>query len=69
MDELLKMSNPEITRLETMQRIKEKRLTQIEAARLLDLSVRQIKRLYRAHKTQGAAGLVSHGGVNPATIA
>ncbi|MDT8896997.1 ISNCY family transposase [Thermanaerothrix sp. 4228-RoL] len=59
MDELLKMSNQEITRLETMQRIKEKRLTQIEAARLLDLSVRQIKRLYRAYKTQGAAGLVS----------
>lgn len=59
MDELLKMSNPEITRLETMQRIKERRLTQIEAARLLGLSVRQIKRLYRAYKTAGAAGLVS----------
>ena len=53
------MSNREITRLEAMQRIKDKRLTQKEAARLLSLSVRQIKRLYRAYKTQGARGLVS----------
>lgn len=59
MDELLTMSNQEITRLETMQRIKDKRLTQREAARMLDLSVRQIKRLYRAYKAQGAGGLVS----------
>jgi transposase len=59
MDELLTMSNREITRLEAMQRIKDKRLTQKEAARMLSLSVRQIKRLYRAYKAQGARGLVS----------
>ena len=59
MDEKLTMSNREITRLETMQRIKDKRLTQKEAARMVDLSVRQIKRLYRAYKAQGARGLVS----------
>jgi len=59
MDELLSMSNREITRLEAMQRIKDKRLTQKEAARMLSLSVRQIKRLYRAYKAQGARGLVS----------
>jgi transposase len=59
MDELLPMSNREITRLEAMQRIKDKRLTQKEAARMLDLSVRQIKRLYRAYKAQGARGVVS----------
>src|SRR5512139_1237568 len=59
MDELLTMSNREITRLEAMQRIKNKRLTQKEAARMLSLSVRQIKRLYRAYKAQGARGLVS----------
>jgi transposase len=53
------MSNKEITRLEAMQRIKDKRLTQKEAARMLDLSVRQIKRLYQAYKAQGARGLVS----------
>src|SRR4030065_117714 len=59
MEELLTMSNREITRLEAMQRIKDKRLTQKEAARMLSLSVRQIKRLYRAYKAQGARGLVS----------
>jgi len=59
MDELLPMSNREITRLEAMQRIKDKRLTQKEAAQMLRLSVRQVKRLYRAYKAQGARGLVS----------
>jgi transposase len=53
------MSNRELTRLEAIQRIKDTRLTQKEAARMLNLSVRQIKRLYRAYKAQGARGLVS----------
>lgn len=59
MDELLTMSKREFTRYEAMQRIKDKRLTQKEAARMLSLSVRQIKRIYRAYKGQGAGGLVS----------
>lgn len=59
MDELLTMSKKEITRLEAMQRIKDKRLTQKEAAGMLSLSVRQVKRLYRAYKAQGAQGLIS----------
>jgi transposase len=59
MDKLLTMSNAEITRLEVMQRLKDKRLIQKEAARMLGISIRQVKRLYRAYKVQGAAGLVS----------
>lgn len=59
MDELLTMSNAEITRLEVMQRLKDKRLIQKEAARMLGISVRQVKRLFRAYKAQGARGLVS----------
>ena len=59
MDELLTMSKREITRLEVMQRLKEKRLSQKEAAQLLDISTRQVKRLWRAFRTQGAKGLVS----------
>ena len=47
MDELLTMSNREITRLEVMQRLKEKRLKQKEAAGMLGLSMRQVKRLYQ----------------------
>ena len=59
MDELLTMSKRELTRLEIMQRIKEKRLTQKEAARLLEISLRQVKRVWKAYRTQGAQGLVS----------
>jgi transposase len=59
MDELLTMSNTEITRLEVMQRLKDKRLLQKEAARMLGLSIRQVKRLYQAYKRQGAKGLIS----------
>jgi transposase len=58
-DELLTMSNQEITRLEVMQRLKDKRLTQKEAAGMLKISTRQIKRLFRAYKRQGAKGLIS----------
>ena len=53
------MSNREITRLEVMQRLKEKRLTQKEAARLLGISTRQVKRLWRTYRQKGAQGLVS----------
>ncbi len=59
MDELLTMSNREITRLEIMQRLKEKRLTQKEAAGMLGISTRQVKRLWRAYRKRGAPGLVS----------
>jgi transposase len=53
------MSNREITRLEVMQRLKEKRLKQKEAAGMLGISVRQVKRLYRSYREKGAQGLVS----------
>ena len=53
------MSNQEITRLEAMQRIKDKRLTQAEAGQLLGISTRQVKRLYQAYRKKGAKGLIS----------
>lgn len=53
------MSQRELTRLEIMQRLKEKRLKQKEAAEMLGLSIRQIKRLYQAFKKEGAKGLIS----------
>ncbi len=59
MDKLLTMSNKELTRLEVMQRIQEKRLTQKEATHMLGLSIRHVKRLYRAYREHGAEGLVS----------
>jgi transposase len=59
MDKLLEMSAKELNRLEVMQRLSKKQMSQQEAGRILDLSVRQIKRLLRAYRAQGAAGLVS----------
>jgi transposase len=53
------MSKRELTRLEVMQRLKDKRLTQKEAARMLGLSTRQVKRLWRAYRELGPPGLVS----------
>ena len=59
MDRLLKMSSKELSRLEVMQRLSRKQMSQQEAGRILHLSVRQIKRLLQAYRRQGAAGLVS----------
>lgn len=59
MDELLTMSKREQTRLEVMQRIQEKRLTQKEAAELLGISLRHAKRLWKAYRQEGVQGLVS----------
>jgi transposase len=42
-----------------MQRLAEKRLRQKEAAEMLGVCVRQVKRLLRAYRGRGAAGLVS----------
>jgi transposase len=53
------MSQRELTRLEVIQRVKRKTLKQRQAAELLSLSVRQVKRLCRAYQAGGAAGLIS----------
>ena len=59
MDKLLNMSAKELSRLEVMQKLSEKRMSQKEAGRMLNLSTRQIKRLLRAYRQKGATGLVS----------
>lgn len=57
--EILTMSRKELTRLEIVQAVVEKRMRQREAGARLRLTVRQIKRLVRAYRRDGAAGLVS----------
>jgi hypothetical protein len=47
MDRLLEMSAKELNRLEVMQRLSKKQMSQKEAGRILDVGVRQIKRLLR----------------------
>jgi transposase len=59
MDKLLEMSAKELSRLEVMQRLSRKQMSQKEAGQMLSLSVRQIKRLLKAYHQKGAAGLVS----------
>ena len=59
MDKILTMSTKELSRLEVMQRLKDKRLIQKEAAKLLGLSIRQIKRLWQKYQKQDAKGLIS----------
>lgn len=53
------MSARERERLRVIEAVREKRLKQSKAAQRLGLSVRQIKRLVRAHKRRGARALVS----------
>ncbi len=59
MSDLLTMSTRELTRAETMQRLKDRTLTQLEAAARLNLCVRQVKRLWRAYQQGGPKALIS----------
>ena len=53
------MSERELTRLEIVQRVKQKRMKQREAAEFLGLTKRQIKRLCKCYEEDGASGLIS----------
>jgi transposase len=53
------MSQRELTRLEVIQRVRRKTLKQRQAAELLSISVRQVKRLCKTYQASGAAGLIS----------
>jgi len=57
--EAITMSHKEINRLEVIQQVAGKQLSQKAAARRLGLSVRQVKRLLRSYRQEGATGLVS----------
>ena len=53
------MSQAELTRLEAMQTLKSRGLTQVQIATRLGLSERQVRRLWQRYQAAGAAGLVS----------
>ncbi|OQX65574.1 MAG: hypothetical protein B5M51_00305, partial [Anaerolinea sp. 4484_236] len=57
--ELLQMSKKELSRVEVMERIKAKRMTQKKGAEALGISVRQVRRLWKNYQEKGAIGLVS----------
>jgi len=56
---VITMSQKEVDRLEALQLVTIKRLTQIEASKLLKLSARQVRRLQKRFKQDGAKGLAS----------
>jgi len=53
------MSYEELDRVSVIERVIEKRLTQREAARILGLTSRQVRRLRRAYGRDGPGGLAS----------
>ena len=57
--EPITLSHKELDRLTIVQSIIAKSLTQSQAAKQLQLSTRQVKRLVRAYRLFGAAGLQS----------
>ncbi len=61
MDEMetLTMSSKELNRLEILGRVLERRLTQVQAAEQLGLSLRQIERLCGKLRVEGPPGLIS----------
>lgn len=59
MEILVQMGAKELSRLEVMQRLSEKRMSQKEAGEILHLGKRQIKRLLKSYRKRGAVELVS----------
>lgn len=53
------MSDQELSRVQVLEQLKVKKIKQRQAAEQLHLSVRQIKRLFRAFKRHGAKALIS----------
>ena len=56
--EIITMSGQEILRLEVMNKLSVRRLSQPDTANLLSLSNRQVKWIYRCYKSQGTPGLI-----------
>ncbi len=57
--ECLVMTKREVDRLEVIQQVLGKVISQVEAAARLGLCMRQVRRLLRRYRAEGAAGLVS----------
>ena len=55
----IEMSNKELARKTEVERVLDQRITQKEAARKLDMSERQFRRILRRYRTDGDGGLVS----------
>ncbi len=57
--EVLSMSHQELDRLEVLKLVEEKRLNQIQGAKQLNLSTRQLRRIQLEYRKHGAKGILS----------
>lgn len=58
---IISMSAHEVDRVGVIQRLATREIKQRHAATLLKISVRQVKRLFKSYKANGAIGLVHKG--------
>jgi len=59
MEDIICMSTKELSRLDVMNQVNSKTITQLQAANILNISERQIRRLLAEYKRSGAIGLIS----------
>ena len=59
MHEVISMSNKELDWLRVIEQLAQKLINQRQAADILGLSTRQVKRLVKEHKTKGPRGIIS----------
>lgn len=59
MKEFYTMSNKEIKRLEVLQKLIQRELTQIQASELLGVSARQVRRILKRYCNHGVSGVIS----------
>ena len=59
MGRVITMSNKGLSRLDVMHQLQNRSINQAQAADILGISVRQVKRLWKAFKKEGAKGLIS----------
>lgn len=57
MEGVISMSKKEVERITVMNNLLEKRIKQKHAARMLDISVRQVRRILKRYKKEGSEGL------------
>jgi hypothetical protein len=60
MDEGVFMTIREVDRLQILMKIEQHKLTQAQAAKELNISLRQVQRIFRGYKLKGSMGLVSN---------
>ena len=67
MEELIAMNKKELKRCEILEKIKNKRISQVHAAKELSISERQVQRLWAAYKQTGPEGIISKKRGQPST--